>query len=215
MVLEDEKAATPQELETLRQRIEVLELVLGASTDPIFCILEDGTYRYVNHAFSSHFDRTPEQVVGMRIYDIFPPEEADKRMAVVRKAFATAETTVFDVRVPMAREADRYFITSVRPITDAQGKVTSVICISKDITERKHAEEERESLIQKLQSALARVRTLSGLLPICASCKKIRDDHGYWTQIESYIHEHAEVEFSHGVCPECAARLYPEVPQEN
>ena len=214
MVLEETRTGTVLELETLRKKIEVLELVLGASTDPIFSILEDGTYRYVNLAFSSHFDRTPEQVIGQRIYDIFPLEEAEKRMTVVKKAFATGETIVFDVRVPMAREPDRYFITSVRPITDATGQVTSVICISKDITERKHAEEDRESLIEELQNALARVRMLSGLLPICASCKKIRDDHGYWTQIESYLHDHAEVEFSHGVCPECATRLYPEVPQE-
>jgi AmiR/NasT family two-component response regulator len=63
----------------------------------------------------------------------------------------------------------------------------------------------------ELQDALARVRTLSGLLPICASCKKIRDDEGYWTQLEAYIQEHSDVLFSHGLCPECAKKLYPEV----
>jgi PAS domain S-box-containing protein len=198
------------ELEAIQKRIEVLEEVLGASTDPIFHILEDGTYRYVNLAFSSHFDRTPEEVAGRRIYDIFPADEADKRMTVVRRAFATGETIVFEVRVPMAREEDRYFITSVRPIRGTDGKVASVVCISKDITDRKRVEVEREKLIEELQAALAHVRTLSGLLPICASCKKIRDDQGYWRQIESYIRDHSEAEFSHGVCPECAKHLYPE-----
>jgi PAS domain S-box-containing protein len=80
-----------------------------------------------------------------------------------------------------------------------------------DIAERKKAEEERERLIGELQEALARVKTLSGLLPICASCKKIRNDQGYWQQIEAYIRDHSEAEFSHSVCPECAKRLYPEV----
>ncbi|MDY6954350.1 MAG: PAS domain-containing protein [Thermodesulfobacteriota bacterium] len=80
-----------------------------------------------------------------------------------------------------------------------------------DITERKRAEEERERLILELQEALAKVKTLSGLLPICASCKKIRDDKGYWQQIEEYIQEHSDAEFSHSVCPECAKRLYPEI----
>ena len=202
------------ELEKLHKQIEILEVVLGESTDPIFNILEDGTYRYVNLAFSSHFDRRPEEVIGRRIYDIFPQEEADKRMAVVRRAFATGETIVFDVRVPMAREPDRFFITSVRPLKDAAGRIASVVCISKDITERKRAEEERERVILELKAALAQVRTLSGLLPICASCKKIRDDQGYWTQIESYIREHSEADFSHGVCPECFESLYPEVPKE-
>jgi len=58
---------------------------------------------------------------------------------------------------------------------------------------------------------MARVKQLSGLLPICASCKKIRDDQGYWTQIEAYIRDRSEAEFSHGICPECAKKLYPEI----
>ncbi|MBI4961795.1 MAG: response regulator transcription factor [Desulfomonile tiedjei] len=62
---------------------------------------------------------------------------------------------------------------------------------------------------QDLREALARVKELSGLLPICASCKKIRDDQGYWRQIEAYIRDHSEAEFSHSLCPECAERLYP------
>ncbi len=80
-----------------------------------------------------------------------------------------------------------------------------------DITERKRAEEERQRLIEKLQQALAEVKTLSGLLPICSSCKKIRDDKGYWNQIEAYIRDHSEAEFSHGICPECAKKLYPDL----
>ncbi len=131
-------------------------------------------------------------------------------MTVVRKAFTTVETIVFEVRVPMVREADRFFLTSVKPILDRDRCVASVVCISKDITDRKRIEDERERLIQELREALAQVRNLSGLLPICASCKKIRDDQGYWTQIESYIHEHSEAKFSHGICPECREQLYPE-----
>jgi PAS domain S-box-containing protein len=81
----------------------------------------------------------------------------------------------------------------------------------RDITERKRAEEERKKLIGELRASLAEVKTLSGLLPICASCKKIRDDKGYWNRIESYITDHSEAEFSHGICPACAEKLYPEV----
>lgn len=198
----------------LQARLEVLEAVLGASTDPIFCILADGTYRYVNEIFAAHFGRRPEQVIGRRIHDIFPADEAEKRMTVVRRAFATGETIVFDVRVPMAPEPDRFFITSVRPLKDAHGAVEAVVCISKDITERKRVEDERERLIGELQAALADVRALTGLLPICASCKKIRDDQGYWTQIEAYLRAHSAAEFSHGLCPDCVGRLYPEITAE-
>jgi AmiR/NasT family two-component response regulator len=69
---------------------------------------------------------------------------------------------------------------------------------------------ELRRLNKELEQALNKVKTLSGMLPICASCKKIRDDKGYWQQIESYIREHSEAEFSHGICPECARKLYPE-----
>ena len=75
----------------------------------------------------------------------------------------------------------------------------------------KQAEEERERLIGELQEALASIKTLSGLLPICYSCKQIRDDKGYWNQIEAYIGKHTEAEFTHGICPACAKALYPDL----
>jgi tetratricopeptide (TPR) repeat protein len=80
-----------------------------------------------------------------------------------------------------------------------------------EIAERKRAEEQREKLIAELREALARVKTLSGLLPICAACKKIRDDQGYWHQVEVYVRDHSEADFTHGICPDCRQRLYPEL----
>ncbi|MBN2006971.1 MAG: PAS domain S-box protein [Anaerolineae bacterium] len=83
-----------------------------------------------------------------------------------------------------------------------------------DVTRLKQIEAERERLIAELQAALVQVKQLSGLLPICASCKKIRDDRGYWQQVEVYIEKHSEVEFSHGICPDCMAKLYPDTYQK-
>jgi hypothetical protein len=76
---------------------------------------------------------------------------------------------------------------------------------------RRQEQAEREKLIGELQEALAKVKTLSGFIPICASCKKIRDDKGYWNQIEAYLSAHSEMEFSHSLCPECARKLFPEL----
>lgn len=70
-------------------------------------------------------------------------------------------------------------------------------------------EQEREQLVRDLQEALAKVKTLSGLLPICSSCKRIRDDRGYWSAVETYVSRNSDVRFSHGLCPGCAERLYP------
>ena len=80
---------------------------------------------------------------------------------------------------------------------------------NKAFAERKRAEEKQKALILELQKALAEVKTLSGMLPICASCKKVRDDKGYWKQIETYLLDHSETKFSHSICPECAKKLYP------
>ena len=73
----------------------------------------------------------------------------------------------------------------------------------------KAAEEERDRLIGELQEALASVKTLTGLLPICAACKKIRDDQGYWNQLEAYLAKHSEITFTHGICPDCVAKVLP------
>lgn len=93
----------------------------------------------------------------------------------------------------------------------AYGGQKLILCICRDITERKKAEKEREDLIKKLQDSLTEIRTLRGILPICSSCKKIRDDEGYWQLLESYIGKHSEAQFSHGICPDCANKLYKDL----
>jgi DNA-binding response OmpR family regulator len=99
--------------------------------------------------------------------------------------------------------ADGYI---ARPITNREllARVNSMVRILR-------AEKERDQLIVQLEEALARVKKLSGLLPICAGCKKIRDDKGYWNQIESYIYEHSDAILSHGICPKCAEKYYPNI----
>lgn len=99
------------------------------------------------------------------------------------------------------------FVLSLYYETTREGTEKALI---RDIAARKKAEEEKERLIQSLENALTQIKILSGLLPICSSCKKIRDDRGYWKQIESYIQEHSEAQFSHSICPECAEKIYPD-----
>jgi len=101
------------------------------------------------------------------------------------------------------------FIISARPLKDATGNLIGIVESFQNITDRIEAETAKVELIDDLQEALDKVNLLSGLLPICASCKKIRDDKGYWNQIETYIRDHSEAEFSHGICPDCAQKLYP------
>lgn len=88
--------------------------------------------------------------------------------------------------------------------------VRLVCCIVRDVTERERIDGEKERLLFELWEALGKVKTLSGLLTICASCKKIRDDRGQWKAVEAYIRERSEAAFTHGLCPECMQKLYPE-----
>jgi len=89
------------------------------------------------------------------------------------------------------------------------------IMLNRELTEKnitgERLQRELEQTVENLSAALSQVKTLRGMLPICSACKKIRDDKGYWNQIETYIRERSDAEFSHGICPECARKLYPEI----
>ena len=106
------------------------------------------------------------------------------------------------------RSSGTLFIMAIILLTAV---VISTLKANKSIAAQKKTEEANVRLIVELKNALADVKKLSGLLPICASCKKIRDDNGYWNKIESYISQHSEAEFTHGICPECIKKLYPDL----
>jgi PAS domain-containing protein len=142
-------------------------------------------------------------MVGLQFWD----KEEDRVVAVNELSkIGKVQGREFKFRKKSGEMITGLFSAEIIPINNQQFVLSSI----SDITERKGAEAEREKLIRELQEALASVKQLSGLLPICASCKKIRDDKGYWTQIESYIRDHSEAEFSHGICPDCMKKLYPD-----
>lgn len=112
-------------------------------------------------------------------------------------------------RDPVTGKALRALLVTKIPLKDKDGNVDKIVVVNRDVTDLRRAEDERELMISDLQKALADVKTLSGLLPICASCKKIRDDDGYWNKIESFIETHTAAQFSHGLCPECIGQYFP------
>jgi hypothetical protein len=86
-----------------------------------------------------------------------------------------------------------------------------ILYVTRIIESEVRARREKEDLIGELRNALTEIKTLKGIIPICSSCKKIRDDQGYWNRLELYISERSDAEFSHGICPDCAEKLYPDV----
>ena len=160
----------------------------------------------VNDRAIASYGYTREELVRMDAMNLRPPERRweiqDQKEKVEEQKGLLFET------IHQRKEGTTFPVEVSLRVIEVEGEkfYQSII---RDITERKKAEEERERLIHELQEALSKVKTLSGLVPICASCKKIRDDKGYWNQIEAYISKRSEAEFSHGICPECARKLYP------
>ena len=115
------------------------------------------------------------------------------------------------VTVTPAGDGIRSYRVISSPLFDKDGRIMAAVEMVDDITEHKREEAEREKLINGLKEALAKVKTLSGMLPICASCKKIRDDKGYWSQVETYVSKHTEAVFTSGICPECENKMYEEL----
>jgi len=118
---------------------------------------------------------------------------------------------IHGMEIEFVRKDGTSFYGSITVIPFPIEDIVAHLMVMMDITEQKEIEEEKEKLIFELQGAFSKINTLRGFLPICASCKKIRDDKGYWNQIESYIRSHSDAEFSHSICPECEKKLYPEL----
>ena len=153
---------------------------------------------------------TAEEMIGQSISALVPAYRPQDLSTILEMINRGERVERFEtVRIRKDAKPIQVAIT-VSPIQDGNGKLIGASTVARDITQRKAEEAERLRLIQELTDALARVKTLAGLLPICASCKKIRDDNGYWQQVETYIQQHSEADFTHGICPECAQRLYPE-----
>jgi len=165
---------------------------------------------YVNEAFTAMTGYRPEEVIGQTPRILQGPKTSRAELERVRAALAQAQPVRVEL-INYRKDGSEFWVElNIVPLTDDEGRVTHWVSIERDISERKRAEEEREQLICELKEALAKVKTLSGLLPICASCKKIRDDKGYWNQIEAFISSNSDAAFSHGLCPECFQKLYPE-----
>ncbi len=136
----------------LRESEQKYRILLDGALDPIFSFYPDGTYHYVNRAFAEGVGKSVDQIIGKKIWDVFPKDEAEKRFSTLRSVFSTGEGKEFEVRVPRP-DGDRYYVTTIVPIKDDKGSVVSAICSSKEITARKKVEEalrEREEKYRHL-----------------------------------------------------------------
>jgi len=186
-----------------------LAAIVESSDDAIIGKDLDGIITDWNNGARRMYGFTAEQAIGRPISILTPPERPDEIPQIMERVKRGERIEQYEtVRLTCTGKRIQVSLT-VSPIRDGVGNIIGASAVARDITERKHAEEERERLVTELQAALSKVKLLSGFLPICSACKKIRNDQGYWEQVEIYIRDHSEAEFSHAICPDCFRELYP------
>ncbi len=133
------------------------------------------------------------------------PEDRDRMLAQLSALFASDQFT-HEYRFRHNDGNYHWVHDELHLVRDPDGTPREAVGVWLDVTDRKNAEENQQILLRELQAALAEVKTLRGLIRICAHCKRVLTDEGNWEQFESYVRGHSDVEFSHGMCPECAAK---------
>lgn len=192
----------------LRKRAEgarqYLAAIVESSEDAIYGKNLDSIITSWNPAAERLYGYHAEEIIGHSTVTLFPHNHRDELLDILA-AIRRGETV--GVRDTERRHKSGRIIPvslTISPIKDSAGEVVGASVIARDMTRQKQAEAERQQLNDKLTAAAKQVKTLTGLLPICASCKSIRDDRGYWERVETYFSRHSDVIFSHGICPECA-----------
>jgi PAS domain S-box-containing protein len=170
----------------------------------MLCILGfDGSFRRLNPAWETTLGFSRDELKAKPFIEFVHPEDRERTLHQNRGVRDGGRAWLFENRYLCKDGSFRWLLWNSTRDADRQ----VIYGIARDITERKQAEQERDSLLQSLQVALAEVRTLREILPICSYCKKIRDDQNYWQSVDSYILKHTNTRFTHGICPTCYAEV--------
>lgn len=196
----------------IRRFISILSIVYDAINSAIGAILitdGKGNIVFANPAFLKMFlFKDFKELSRIKVRDLFEQEEINT-LFDVKGIIDTGDTGSSEFSV-INKDGESFFVEIACSDIFKNGKLVGKIGSFTNISKRKKLETEREKLILKLQDALAQIKTLKGLIPICSYCKNIRDDAGYWRQLEAYVSKYSEAKFSHGICPECLKKHFPQ-----
>jgi two-component system CheB/CheR fusion protein len=196
----------------IQEARDYAEAIIETVREPLIVLSKDLRVVTANQAYYKSFQATPETVENKFFYEL---QNGRWNVPMLRSLLADIleKNTLFNDFVVDNETSDigrRIMLLSARRVVREGPETPLLLLAVEDITARRIAEEERDKSDRDRKEALSKVKKLTGMLPICSSCKKIRNDKGYWEQIDAYIKDHSEAEFSHGICPECAVNLYPE-----
>ena len=178
--------------------------IIRTAVDGFWTVDMQGRFLNVNDAYCRLIGYSRDELLHMEISDVEAmetPEETARHIQQIKKHGSDRFETKH--RCKDGRVIDIEVGANYLDVHDGR-----LFTFLRDVTERNRLVQEREHLILELRDSVAKIKTLSGMLPICMHCKKIRDDKGYWTQVETFVKAHSEAEFTHGLCPECFERHF-------
>ena len=196
----------------LRESEEKYKLLAENSADIIYKIsVETEKCTYASPTVKRMLGYTVEEVLTLQSQDILTPESYTKQK---ERLIESLENRPYDSEMMELEAVHKNGHTlpvqiNANILFDEDGNPVEILGVAGDISKQKKLREEREALIQSLQEALKEIKTLRGILPICSICSKVRDDKGYWEQVDVYIQKHSQADISRSICPECTKDLYP------
>jgi two-component system, NtrC family, sensor kinase len=175
----------------------------------MLCVLGfDQHFRRLNPAWERVLGFTPDEMMARPFIEFVHPDDRERTLAQNVDVRVGGQALGFENRYRCKNGEYKWLLWNA---TREPGEGV-IYGVARDVTARKRAEEEREQLVQELQTAVAEVRTLQEILPICSYCRKIRDDENYWDNVEGYLVRHTGTRFSHSICPTCyATEVQPEL----
>lgn len=211
-------------LDTLEQKMEELfhlAVVVQDSNDAIIFQDFDGNITFWNKGAQKMYGWPESQALKMNISQIVPPEKAEEALKMIRDVAQGKTVTSFETKRLTADGRILEVCLTTTALLNEQGVPQALATTERDITGHKQAVKEKNEFIKELQKinsqlqkTLSETKTLRGIIPICLICKQIRNDKGFWEQVEVYVHNHSEADFSHGICPDCMQKKFPKVYQK-
>ena len=198
----------------LHENQRVLSTLIGNIPGMVFRCQNDEhfTMKFISQAAEKITGYKPDQLINNHLVayaDLIHRDDRDYVYSDIQNSLAAGQGFRLTYRILDKHGDIKWVWVQGQGVYDDQGQLMGLEGLINDVTQNKIEEEERERLVNELQVLLKEVKTLRGFIPICAHCKKIRDDAGYWQRLEKYIEERTDTQFSHGICPECAEKLYP------
>jgi len=202
-----ELTARIAELEALlQQRTSAWHDTVNALSDWVCIIDLDFRIMHSNRAVEKFLGLSPSEVIGRPCYEVVHGTGARIDSCPIPPMVKALKRSQTEVQLGDGR----WLSITADPLTDKGGNLTGAVHMVRDITPLREVQAERETLIRELRIALSEVKTLKGLIPICAGCRRIRDDSGAWSPLEAFVRSNFDADFSHGLCPECAKKEFEE-----